>query len=156
MCIIIDANCAAQVFASPPASAFVPIHRWINKQKGSLVVGGKNKAELFRIQRARLAIIAWNQKGRAFFINEVLINAKADELRLQNDHITSDDSHVLALAIISGARWLCSTGDGALCDDFKNRLVLSPKGRIYKYASHGKKLDHISSCYFSKFGNQRA
>ena len=46
----------------------------------------------------------------------------------------SDDEHVLALALVSGAR-LLYTNDPALIDDFGNReIVASPRGKIYTTA----------------------
>jgi hypothetical protein len=151
MCIIIDSNCASKVFTSPPLTDFLPLHRWINDRNGSMVLGGKNKQELFRIEKARLAIIEWNRRSKAFFINDDEIAAKDRELCAQPVRPTSNDSHMLALAIVSGARWLCSTGDTALCNDFKNpKLLPKRRGRIYKYASHGSRLDHTRFCHYSR------
>lgn len=150
MCLIIDANCLSAVFASPTPPDFQPLHKWIKKGKGSLVTGGKNKIELFRCEKARLAISEWNRSGKAFYLDDRDIAIKEIELRKANI-MRSDDSHVLALAIISGARWLCSTGDDALCDDFKDRrLVPRPRGRIYKYAQDGRRLCHTPSCHYSR------
>jgi hypothetical protein len=150
VCLIIDANCAATVFASPTPIDFQPIHHWINKRRGFLVLGGKNKEELFSINNAKLAISEWNRKSRASIINEGEIRAKEVDLRRQG-LVTSNDEHVLALAIVSGARWLCSTGDNALCTDFKNRRIIpDPRGRVYKYAAHGNKLSHTPSCHYSR------
>ena len=151
MCLIIDANCAVSVFASPTPAEFKPIHRWINNKRGLLVLGGRNKQELFRIKDAREAICEWNRRSKASFIDDVEIERKETVLRSSSPPISSNDEHILALAIVSGARWLCCTGDGSLCKDFKNKNIISnPKGRIYKYATHGSKLNHSPSCYFSK------
>ena len=46
----------------------------------------------------------------------------------------SNDLHVLALALVSGAR-LLYTNDTALIDDFGNRdIVARPRGKIYTTA----------------------
>ena len=48
----------------------------------------------------------------------------------------SDDEHVLALALVSGAR-LLYTNDAALISDFKNRtIVATPRGKIYTTAEN--------------------
>ena len=46
----------------------------------------------------------------------------------------SDDEHVLALAVVSGAR-LLYTNDTALIADFKNReIIANPRGKVYSTA----------------------
>ncbi|MDD9979746.1 MAG: hypothetical protein OXU81_00025 [Gammaproteobacteria bacterium] len=58
------------------------------------------------------------------------VEARAHELRQQHVCV-SDDEHVVALALVSGAR-LLYTNDAALIDDFKNReIVRRPGGKIY-------------------------
>jgi hypothetical protein len=152
VCLIIDASCASSVFASPTPKDFLPIHRWIDNRKGLLVLGGKNKKELFNIEKARLAIMEWSRKSRASFINDGEIKAKESEI-LRQALLTSNDEHVLALAIVSGARCLCSPGDHALCADFKNKKIVGNhhKGKIYRNATHENQLRHTSSCHYSRY-----
>lgn len=58
------------------------------------------------------------------------VDARTDELR-RKDVCVSDDEHVLALAITSGAR-LLYTNDNLLMDDFRNRdIIPGPPGKIY-------------------------
>ena len=61
------------------------------------------------------------------------VEARTDELG-QREICRSDDEHVLALALVSGAR-LLYTNDSALIEDFKNRaIVQNPAGKIYTTA----------------------
>ena len=61
------------------------------------------------------------------------VEARTDELR-QREIRRSDDEHVLALALVSGARLLYSN-DAALIEDFKNReIVQSPARKTYTTA----------------------
>jgi hypothetical protein len=152
VCLIIDANCAASVFSSPIPEDFQPIHEWINKRKGLLVLGGKNKEELFVIEKAKLAIMEWSRKSRASFIDDGKIKAKEIEI-LREGLLTSNDEHVLALAAVSGAKSLCSPGDHALCADFKNKRIIGNhhRGRIYRNASHANQLSHTPSCHYSRY-----
>ena len=61
------------------------------------------------------------------------VEAHTDELR-QREICRSDDEHVLALALVSGAG-LLYTNDVALIEDFKNReIVQNPGGKIYTTA----------------------
>ena len=61
------------------------------------------------------------------------VDARTDELR-RRTVCTSNDEHVLALALVSGAR-LLYTNDEALIADFKNReIVANPRGKVYTTA----------------------
>ena len=65
------------------------------------------------------------------------VNGRAEALR-RNNICTSNDEHVIALALVSGAR-LLYTNDKALIEDFKNRdIVAGPRGRIYTTARNDR------------------
>ena len=65
------------------------------------------------------------------------VNARADELR-QRAVCRSDDEHLLALALVTGAR-LLYTNDAALIADFKNReIVANPRGKVYTTAENNE------------------
>jgi hypothetical protein len=69
---------------------------------------------------------------------------RQEENRLRAGHrIESNDIHVLALAIVSGARTL-ATFDNALTRDFRNAAIINgPRGDIYRNpASHAHLLRH--------------
>ena len=65
------------------------------------------------------------------------VEACTEEIR-KREVCRSDDEHVLALALVSGAR-LLYTNDAALIEDFKNRdIVRNPRGAIYTTARSNK------------------
>ena len=65
------------------------------------------------------------------------VNARTEKLR-QRDMCRSNDEHVLALALVSGAR-LLYTNDAALIADFKDReIVVNPRGKVYTTAVHNR------------------
>jgi hypothetical protein len=68
----------------------------------------------------------------------------------------SNDLHVLALGIVSGARTL-ATDDNALAADFTNkRIIDGPRGKIYRDpARHGRLVCHTSSCGIAARPKQR-
>ncbi len=71
-----------------------------------------------------------------------------EEQRLRSTAICgSNDHHILALAIVSGARTL-ATDDNPLAADFRNkRIIDQPRGSIYRHpAKHRRLLRHTSSC----------
>ena len=61
---------------------------------------------------------------------------KGEEKLLQEERCRSNDTHVIALAQISGARLLYSN-DIALHEDFGNkRLIDKPRGKVYSTNRH--------------------
>jgi len=147
VCVIIDADVAALVFRDAPDPGFVPVLDWLSKplRDGRLVYGGRLTKQLFRVARAQLAILELDRAGRAtrFPDSEV----EAERRRVKGFRLCkSNDEHIIALAIVSGARTLCSR-DTDLHEDFKNRaLIDKPRGRVYRDASHAGLLTHTASC----------
>jgi hypothetical protein len=147
MCLIVDANRASLVFAQLPSPDFVPIRNWLTfpKKDGQLIVGGRLEAELNKINGARRFILALQRAGRARFISLSQVIAEEATVVAMGS-CQSNDSRVIALARVSGARVLCSE-DGALWTDFKNqRLINNPRGRIYRTAQHARLLCHTKAC----------
>ena len=135
MCGIVDANVANEVFGYDRPSAGERFFDWLEDPRGHgrLVVGGRLRRELSRNQR----FVQWFgvavRLGRARSVADADVEACAHEHRRQQV-CGSDDEHVVALALVSGAR-LLYTNDAALIDDFKNRkIVRRPGGKIYTTA----------------------
>lgn len=146
MCLIVDANLAGLVFGSPPHPDFVPVLDWLQQRNGCLVVGGHLAAELSRMEKARRFVV---QLQRAGIVRQV----PAEDVAREQTEVAgtglceSNDSHVIALARVSGARTLC-THDKALQRDFRNHhLVAKPRGSVYQRPTHAKLLRHTpTSC----------
>ena len=133
MCAIVDANVAHQVFgdARPPAGE--RFFDWLSSPRGQLVVGGKLRMELSRDLRFRRWLTSAIRYGRARSIIDDEVDSREQGLH-RTGICKSDDEHVLALALVSGAR-LLYTNDPALIDDFGNReIVAIPRGKIYTTA----------------------
>lgn len=146
MCVIIDACVRDRVFSSPPHPDAVPVREWIERRGGRVAYGGKILCdELFQSERARRQIRVWKQAGLASEFPQIAIDAETARVRA-GGVVRSNDSHVVALARVSGARTLYST-DVNLHIDFKNtQLVADPGGKIYQGAHHRNLLEHTSSC----------
>ena len=145
MCIIVDANRLGQFLAEPPHEDSAPIHNWLNRRQGSGVIlystGGRFATEVMGKRRAKLADYARSGKARLIPAERFV----ADEQALQADgNLRSNDAHVLALARASGAR-LLYTGDRSLMDDFRDRRIIQPKGKVYSGAANAKLLTN-SAC----------
>lgn len=155
MCVIVDANVAADVFASMPDVNFEPIHAWLfdKRKNGCLVFGGRLAREL-QSEKSRIALRTLNQAGRAIHIPDDQVDHEEKRLR-KTKLCRSNDPHVIALARISGTRTLCCR-DKDLQHDFTNRaLIAKPPGKLYigwKPDSRPNKrvLTHTSGCPYQR------
>lgn len=134
MCLILDANCLTKVFPSADIE-FLPIIKALTSGDARLVYGGtKLLVEYKRVYEAWKMIVALDKAGRTKKVNGAEVDAMEKKL-MAAGQLKSDDPHVIALAMISGARLLCSN-DKELHADFTNPLVLQPRGYVYQKASH--------------------
>lgn len=139
MCIIVDANRLGRLLAEPPDEDAVPIQRWLQRAGGTLVysTGGKFEQELGGKARRQLAI--YRRAGKARLISADRLAEEERRLQ-QGGQMKSDDPHVLALALESGAR-LLFTGDKRLIADFKDaKLIAKPRGRVYSSVANKRLL----------------
>ena len=110
-------------------------------------MAGRLKSELVKIQNVRAYLVALEQAGklRSSF-GEDALHEKETLLR-KSRVCVSNDLHVLALAIVSGARTI-ATADASLAKDIRNKKIIDkPRGSIYRRPnSHSHLLRHTSSC----------
>ena len=132
MCAIIDNNVRHEVFGNSDVQTEAGEYflKWLESRGGRLVVGGKLLEELSDYTgfgtwlRRALAL------GRAIRVSDADVDAETANLQSRNI-CRSNDAHVLALAIVSGAR-LLFTNDQALQEDFTNpQIVSGPRGRVF-------------------------
>ena len=150
MCATLDANVVHKVFGEDRPDAGKAFFEWLTSESGSLVTGGKLHRELTRVHSFR----EWSKQavlsGRIKRFDDQTIDERTERLK---GSCMSDDPHVIALAQISGARFLYSD-EGNLHHDFKNRkLTGNPRGAIYSTkeqdsftSSHRKLLRRSGIC----------
>lgn len=141
MYLIIDANCACDAISAQPKPDFAPIMKAILSGKVRLVVGGtKLINEYMRLRDVFKLIRVLDQAGKAIVIEKSRVDRES--IIIENSfELSSDDPHVIGLAIASGARLLCSR-DKPLHHDFTNpKIVNKPRGKVYQNASHAHLLD---------------
>ena len=135
MCAILDANSAHDVFGlSRRSTAGKDFYAHLQQGGMELVVGGKLLQELSRTSGE---FREWlkeadrgGHRGRICNVSPEKVNARQAVLE-RGGKLRSDDSHVIALAQVSGAR-LLYTKDGDLRKDFRNGAILSkPRGMLY-------------------------
>ena len=143
MCLIVDANVASLVFASPPDPEFRPVLDRIMRGAacGQLVHGGQLTDEYAQIKAVRRLVARLDQAGRARQLKPSDVAAETSRLQ-DTGALQSNDAHILAIARLGKVRLLCSR-DQALHADFKNAAILDvPRGSVYQNASHAHLLDH--------------
>ena len=130
MCGIVDTNVSSEVFGDRQTGAGKGFRDWLDRRQGSLAVGGALLDEL----AASGKFLEWYElnvlSGPILQIDRDRIAAVQGRLEREG-RCKSNDTHVLALAVASGAR-LLYTNDNLLMDDFRNRNVVpGPPGKIY-------------------------
>lgn len=131
-CAILDADCIGEVFGREESEAGVEFRRWLFDGKLRLVSGGRAQEELRRSSEFKQWAAA--RPPNLTVLAQRLIEptkAELDERKRTFGDIRSNDTHVLALALVSGSRLLYSR-DGALRDDFEDpSIILGPWGQLY-------------------------
>jgi len=144
MCIIIDANTAHEMTSSPPHPDATPVLKWLENRRGFLVLGGKLTEELYATPFRRLVVELTRAGVTRIYRSESVTRTETDLRR--SGRCTSNDLHVIALALISGARLLYSR-DQRLQADFRSLEIMNnPRGHVYSSANHEHLLRDGSSC----------
>ena len=130
-CAIVDANAVSDVFGDSPSEAGAGLRRWIGDGRGRLASGGQLHEELRAASGGfRRWAAAARGAGQLRIFDDETVQAQVERFEAHPER-RSNDSHILALAMASGAR-LLYTNDEALQQDFTDRaLVNSPRGRVF-------------------------
>jgi hypothetical protein len=144
MCLIIDANCAAETLTNNPSPDFNPVITALMSNKAVMVRGGTKLIEEYkRVNSVWRFIALLDRAGKSIVVSTSEVDRVEQQLLISGS-LKSDDPHIIALAQVSGARLLCSK-DQALHEDFGNKaLIDKPRGSIYQKSSHSKLLKKCS------------
>lgn len=138
-CAILDADCAAEVFGRDSSEAGEVFRQWVTEGQVRLMYGAGLREELGELTKFT-QWAASRPPTLRYYGEPSLREVKAglEARRRPNGEIRSNDTHVLAIAIVSGARLLYSR-DKKLRTDFTNRNVVSePQGRLYNTGAKDK------------------
>jgi predicted nucleic acid-binding protein len=128
---ILDANVANEFPRETPEAT--ALTAWLLR-KGVLATGGKNLYELAIVSKIGAFVQQLLKAGRALAVDGS--DLQKCEAKVILMPLRSNDAHVIALAIVSGARLLYSR-DSALIQDFKDkRFVKKPRGKCYLSVQH--------------------
>ena len=140
MCIIIDAD-QCDKLANPNAEGHAelqPVKKWIGG--GGIILFSRTSKFQNEFNDCSVAYQklwkAYEQSGRVKQVNSCKVQAKTARLE---GTLKSNDEHIIALALVSGAKALVS-GDGNLHEDFKNKKN-GPGGKVYPLPESPKQGD---------------
>lgn len=112
MCMIIDANSISCVFSSKNLKHkdFLPVLKWILYGKAKIILGGKLfTEEIVQKQSNYLPLLLELGKyNKVHKFDDSLVKLKELEIKKIESNSDFDDPHIVALAIISKAKILCS------------------------------------------------
>ncbi len=130
MCIILDANMLSR-FKKRADEDMRPVWHWLSKENSKIAY---STTEKFKDE--------WTKGGGGNILRELERSKKLKSvsnecvLEIQKeleDRIESNDSHIIALAIVAKAKRLVSS-DRDLCTDFKNSNLVG--GKVYQNKTH--------------------
>ncbi|MBF2755744.1 MAG: hypothetical protein ISN29_10885 [Gammaproteobacteria bacterium AqS3] len=141
MCLIIDANMFDGYIKQKDAN-MQQLKFWVENKSRRVAYSnaGKMKQELARNPEMMEMLFAYRESEKAELFSEEEI--KRQEETLQEYGLKSDDEHILALALASGARLLVSE-DRALGVDFKAHPI---RGKVYKNQNRQRREDLLREC----------
>ena len=142
MCIILDTNTFGK-FKNPTDEDMEPVWKWLDSKNGKIVYSNTKKFE-----------DEWERGGMNHLRDQMMragqlklvsegVEEKADELK---GKITSNDEHIIALALMARVKVLVSyrEGDRDLFTDFKNRELVG--GKVYTKKSHARRMLTKDTC----------
>ena len=136
--VIIDNNliCAVLADGSPlPISELRDAFLFGRGHKIVAVLGGRLEVEYYGHVKHKALFVRLIQAGRIRKVSTTDVD-KIEAQFVSLGQLKSDDPHVIALAIVSGARVLCSH-DAALHEDFTDpNVIASPRGKVWQRDAH--------------------
>lgn len=165
MCAIVDANKFGEFKSRNPGATAMKFHEWMRGENGGVLVypeiesldkamekesalKGKAREDAFK-DMSRLIDEYRRSPNMLFLLGQYFGAGRARRVKLsevakrhpETAKARSDDRHILALALASGAR-LLYTGDMKLKKDFENpEIIGDPPGVVYASVEDGDRLD---------------
>lgn len=135
---ILDANIFSLLFTHE----FRPVLDALKNGEIILVYGGTKQLCEYKLLGSYIQfVIELQRNGFAKLLDAKVVDAQERTVK-GTGLCTSDDEHIIAIALVSKARLLCSH-DKALHADFKNpNLINCPRGKVYQNSKHKHLIRH--------------
>lgn len=135
MCMIIDANVIPCVFShtNEKHKYFLPVLKWLLFGKAKIVLGGKlYREEILEKQKSYTKLfLELNKINKVHCLNNELIDQKTEEIKVKEPDPDFDDPHIIALAINSRCKLICS--DDARSFKFIHKIKTYDSNSIEPY-----------------------
>ena len=116
MCIVIDINTLSPVFNPTDQKhlEFLPVLKWICKDKGKIVFGGTKYNEELKRAHKYLRILRYlDAAGKVVRIDDNTVDNEEMRLNDQLTHRDFDDAHLVAIVIVSQCKVICTSDSRA-------------------------------------------
>lgn len=116
MCLIVDTNSFSPIFNPTDADHpdFKPILDWITSGKGKIIYGGsKYKQELAQARKYLKLFTEFKKINKIVEVSDEAVDTEQRELEGRVDHRDFDDPHLVAIAIVSRCKLICSKDERA-------------------------------------------
>ena len=140
MCLVLDASKYGD-FLNPNDVDMKPVLNWIEKGMGKIAHARtlKIKNELGRYPKMEELFNEYNRAGLLKIVKNTDVDKREKEL-IESKSLSSNDSHIIALALVAKVKVLVS-GDKDLHQDFKKIAG----GKVYQNKGH-KRLLRRDAC----------
>jgi predicted nucleic acid-binding protein len=115
MCVIIDMNTLPCIFnpENKDHNEFKSMLDWIDKGKGRIVYGGSGYlSELEKMTRYRRILNDYGRKRKTIKLDDDKVDQEQQKVKNKLEKIDQisdfNDTHIVAIAIVSGCRLVCS------------------------------------------------
>lgn len=138
MCVVLDTNALASVFErdAEDHTEFEPVLNWISEGCGLFVYGGtRYKRELRGSRKYHDLLAEFSRAGKTILLRDDLVDACESDIkdarhRKKIHPKKFNDTHIMAIVIVSGCRVICTKDKKSLpylCDrSFYPRAGLRP------------------------------
>lgn len=168
MCVIIDTCSFVKVFDPKNLGhkVYKPIYDWLIKNKGSIIIGGSKYREEIGLKGKKRKLNASpylselkKKNVNIWFIDDSTVDTLEANLKIRNDDPNFNDPHIIAMAIVTKCKLICTSEKSALVFFKDHRLY--PNNfhlpMIYRNLNDSKKLTPqiLTPCREAKKGAKK-
>lgn len=147
MCLIIDPGCLPIVFepTNPKHKNFKPVLTWLKKKNTKMIYGGTlYRKELSKLPNYFNYLKEIQTAGKLIQLKDSEVDLVQKDLKIQEPSKKFDDPHLIAIAIVSNCKIICTCDDKAT-KYIRNKKFYSPQS-LRPSIFTGKKNNHKLLC----------